>query len=67
MLHTGNVWQRLTIKDSLKGPGTAGSFFGTGIDASCNSLKHGNKGSLRKSARLEQFVESGHDDLTFVL
>jgi hypothetical protein len=24
MVHTGNVWQRLTIKDPLKGPGTSG-------------------------------------------
>jgi hypothetical protein len=24
MVHTGNVWQRVTIKDPLKGPGTAG-------------------------------------------
>jgi hypothetical protein len=24
MVHTGNVWQRLTIKDPLKGPGTVG-------------------------------------------
>jgi hypothetical protein len=24
MVHTGNGWQRLTIKDPLKGPGTAG-------------------------------------------
>jgi hypothetical protein len=24
MVHTGNVWQRLTIKDPLKGPGTTG-------------------------------------------
>jgi hypothetical protein len=24
MVHTGNAWQRLTIKDPLKGPGTAG-------------------------------------------
>jgi hypothetical protein len=24
MVHTGNVWQRITIKDPLKGPGTSG-------------------------------------------
>jgi hypothetical protein len=24
MVHTGNVWQRLTVKDPLKGPGTSG-------------------------------------------
>jgi hypothetical protein len=24
MVHTGNVWQRLTIKDPFKGPGTSG-------------------------------------------
>jgi hypothetical protein len=24
MVHTGNVWQRLTLKDPLKGPGTSG-------------------------------------------
>jgi hypothetical protein len=24
MVHTGNVWQRLTIRDPLKGPGTSG-------------------------------------------
>jgi hypothetical protein len=24
MVHTGNVWQRLTIKDPLKGPGRSG-------------------------------------------
>jgi hypothetical protein len=24
MVHTGNVWQRLTIKDPIKGPGTSG-------------------------------------------
>jgi hypothetical protein len=24
MVHTGNVWQRLTIKDPLKGPGSTG-------------------------------------------
>jgi hypothetical protein len=24
MVHTGNVWQRLTIKDPLKGPGSSG-------------------------------------------
>jgi hypothetical protein len=24
MVHTGNTWQRLEIKDPLKGPGTAG-------------------------------------------
>ena len=24
MVHTGNVWQRLTIKDPLKGPGPSG-------------------------------------------
>ena len=24
MVHTGNVWQRLTVKDPLKGPGSSG-------------------------------------------
>jgi hypothetical protein len=24
MVHTGNTWQRLTIKDPLKGPGSSG-------------------------------------------
>ena len=24
MVHTGNTWQRITIKDPLKGPGTSG-------------------------------------------
>jgi hypothetical protein len=24
MVHRGNVWQRITIKDPLKGPGTSG-------------------------------------------
>jgi hypothetical protein len=24
MVHSGNTWQRLTIKDPLKGPGTSG-------------------------------------------
>jgi hypothetical protein len=24
IMHTGNVWQRITLKDSLKGPGSSG-------------------------------------------
>jgi hypothetical protein len=24
MMHTGNVWQRITLKDPLKGPGSSG-------------------------------------------